>query len=86
MRWIGPFPQHYETVQLPTVTCKQTCLLRLNRRTPIDIDLPFSQGMWEDTKPVTINLCQGRNMLMFTCRAPNRGVSIKRSALTPIGK
>jgi hypothetical protein len=72
------------TANVATVARKQSCILRLNRRTLIDINLPFSLGMWEDTEPVTIDLREGRNTLMFTCRAPNRGVSIKEFALTPV--
>jgi hypothetical protein len=69
------------TAHVATVARRQSCILRLNRRTLIDINLPFSLGMWEDTEPVTIDLREGRNTLMFTCRAPNRGVSIKEFAL-----
>jgi len=50
----------------------------------LSIDLPFSLGMWEDTKPVTIDLREGRNTLMLTCRAPNRGVSLKHFKLKPV--
>ena len=67
-----------------TVARDQEFMLRLNRRTLIDFDLPTSWGMWEDTKPVEIELKEGRNTFMFTCAAPNRGVSIKHFTLTPV--
>ena len=67
-----------------TVGRKQELKLRLNRRTIIDFDLPFSLGMWKDTEPVEIVLREGRNSFMFTCAAPNRGVSIKHFTLTPV--
>lgn len=66
-----------------TVSPKQEIILRLNRRTLIDISLPYTKGMWEQSKPVTIDLKEGRNTLMFTCRAPNRGVTMKEIKLVP---
>ncbi|MDT8391217.1 MAG: hypothetical protein RRC34_11990 [Lentisphaeria bacterium] len=72
------------TARVATVAREQTSLIRLNRRTLIDLNLPFSLGMWQETAPVNIDLKEGRNTLMFTCKAPNRGVSIKAFKLTPI--
>jgi hypothetical protein len=74
------------TMRVATVGRDQACLLRLNRRTLIDVDLPFTLGDWQDTKPVEVELREGRNTLMFTCKTPNRGVSIKHLTLTPIAK
>lgn len=67
-----------------TVSPKQEIILRLNRRTLIDISLPYTKGMWDKSKPVTIDLKEGRNTLMFTCRAPNRGVTMKEIQLVPV--
>ena len=67
-----------------TVSPKQEIILRLNRRTLIDISLPYTKGMWDESKPVTIDLKEGRNTLMFTCRAPNRGVTMKEIQLVPV--
>lgn len=72
------------TAHVVTVARQQNMLMRLNRRTLLDIDLPFSLGMWEDTKPVTIDLREGRNTLMLTCKTPNRGVTLKHFKLTPV--
>lgn len=72
------------TAHVATVARRQTALLRLNRRTLIDIPLPFSLGMWQDTEPLEVELREGRNTLMLTCNAPNRGLSIKRLELRPI--
>lgn len=70
--------------QVATVSPKQLAILRLNRRTLVDMPLPYTKGMWEQSKPLTIELRKGRNTLMFTCRAPNRGVTIKQLRLTPV--
>ncbi|MDB4460871.1 hypothetical protein N9047_01615 [bacterium] len=67
-----------------TVSPKQEIILRLNRRTLVDISLPYTKGMWEQSKPVTIDLKEGRNTLMLTCRAPNRGVTMKAIQLVPV--
>jgi hypothetical protein len=82
-----PAAGEYElTARVATVSVNQQAILRLNRRTLVDIPLPYTKGMWEETEPVTIALKEGRNTLMFTCRAPNRGVSIKHFTLTPVGE
>jgi len=49
----------------------------------IDMPLPFTKGMWEASEPLAIDLKEGRNHIMFNCRAPNRGISIKGFELTP---
>jgi len=74
------------TARVVTVTVDRSFLLRLNRRTLVDIALPYTCGMWEDTKPVTIALKEGRNSLQFTCKCPNKGLTIKHFTLTPVGK
>ena len=72
------------TARVATVSPKQNVVLRLNRRTLIDVPLPYTKGMWENTKPIRIDLREGRNTLQLTCRAPNRGVSIKEFRLKPV--
>jgi hypothetical protein len=67
-----------------TLTVDRKFMLRLNRRTIIDIDLPYTKGMWEDTKPVVIELNEGRNSLQFTAPTPNKGFSIKQFKLKPV--
>jgi hypothetical protein len=46
--------------------------------------LPYTKGSWQRTEPEIIELREGRNTLQFTCRAPNRGVSIKEFQLKPV--
>ena len=81
----APKAGEYElTANVVTVARNQSCLLRLNRRTLIDLPLPFSLGKEQATKPVKLTLKKGRNTLMFTCKAPNRGVTIKQFVLKPV--
>ena len=83
----APAAGKYElTARVATVSVNQQAILRLNRRTLVDIPLPYTKGMWMDTEPVRIALKQGRNTLMFTARVPNKGVTIKHFKLTPVSK
>ncbi len=66
-----------------TVTVGRQFLLRVNRRTLVDVDIPYTKADWMDTEPVELDLKEGRNTLMFTLEAPNKGVSIKRFRLKP---
>ena len=80
-----PTAGQYElTANVVTVTLNGSCLLRLNRRTMVDVEVPYTLGKWEDTKPVTIDLKEGRNTLQFTVRPPNKGLTIKAFKLTPV--
>jgi len=72
------------TVRVATVSLKQIVIFRLNRRKFVNVTLPYTKGMWEVTKPTIVDLREGRNSLMLTCRAPNRGVSIKEFRLKPV--
>ncbi|MEM9108927.1 MAG: hypothetical protein AAGC72_02785 [Planctomycetota bacterium] len=58
-------------------------IYRINRRTLVETGLPYTKGMWEMSKPETIELREGRNSIMLTFRAPNRGVSLKEIRFTP---
>lgn len=80
-----PADGKYELVaRVATVSPRQEMILRLNRRTLVDIPLPYTKGMWEESEAVTIDLKEGRNTLIFTCRAPNRGVTMKELQLSPV--
>jgi hypothetical protein len=70
--------------RVATVAMNQGWLVRMNRAKPVNVDLPYTKGLWEETKSLTIELSEGRNTLSLTCRAPNRGVSIKEFTLTPM--
>jgi hypothetical protein len=72
------------TAKVVSVTIGCTFLLRVNRRSLYEIDVPLSIGEWVDTAPVTMNLKAGRNRLLFTCKSPNKGLSVKDFTLTPV--
>ena len=72
------------TATVATVSDKQSVIFRLNRRTLLNVMLPYTKGMWQQSEPETIELRKGRNSIMVTFRAPNRGVSIKAFQLKPV--
>ena len=72
------------SAKVVSVTIGRIFLIRLNRRTLFEIDIPFSMGDWVDTKPVTMDLKEGKNKLQFTCKAPNKGLTVRGFTLTPV--
>ena len=71
------------TAHVCSVTMDRKFLLRVNRRTLVDVDIPYTKADWMDTKPVELELKEGRNRISFTQYAPNKGVSIKYFTLKP---
>ena len=72
------------TAHVCTVTMDRQFLLRVNRRTLLDVDIPYTKADWMDTEPVELELNEGRNRISFTQRTPNKGISIKEFKLKPV--
>jgi len=72
------------TAHVCTVTVDRQCLLRVNRRTYVDVDIPYTKADWMDTEPVELELKEGRNQFQYTHKPPNKGVSIKHFTLKPV--
>jgi len=51
---------------------------------PVEIAVPYTIGMWQQTQPVEISLVNGKNVLHFTLQDGSRGVTIKDITLTPV--
>ena len=82
----APADGKYElTAEVCTVTMGREFMLRLNRRTLVNMALPYTKGNWGETKPVLIDLKKGSNSFQFAVRAPNKGLSIKKFKLKPVG-
>lgn len=82
----APADGKYElTAEVCTVTMGREFMLRLNRRTLVNIALPYTKGDWSETKPVLIDLKKGSNSFQFTVKSPNKGLSIKKFKLKPVG-
>jgi hypothetical protein len=52
----------------------------------VEIALPYTIGLWQQTDPVAVTLAKGKNVLTFTRNNPNYGVSIKEFVLAPAGR
>ena len=72
------------TAHVCTVTVDRQFLLRVNRRTLVDVDIPYTKADWMDTELVQLKMKEGRNRISFTQYAPNKGVSIKYFKLKPM--
>ena len=73
------------TARVVTPSWKQHLLLQVNSdKKQVDIALPFTVGMWENTEPVEITLEKGRNVLRFSRAAQVKGVTIKNFTLKPL--
>lgn len=80
----APAAGKYElSMKVCTVSKEYPVIVRLNRRTLVNLMLPYTKGAWQRTAPEVIELREGRNTIQFTYRAPNRGVSIKDFQLKP---
>ena len=83
----APADGRYElTAEVCTVTMGREFMLRLNRRTLVDIALPYTKGEWAETKPVTVDLKKGANSFQFTVKAPNKGLTIRKFKLKPVSE
>ena len=81
----APKAGKYQVVaKVATVSPGQTIIFRINRRTLVNVTLPYTLGLWDRSEPKTIELEEGRNSIMITSRAPNRGVSFKEFTFKPV--
>ncbi|TAE74237.1 MAG: hypothetical protein EAZ65_00875 [Verrucomicrobia bacterium] len=72
------------TARVATPSWKQNLKLVVNDKgPPIDLPLPFTLGLWENSESVEIDLVQGPNVLRFTREGNVKGVSIRDFTLTP---
>jgi len=72
------------TARVATPSWKQSLKLVVNGKgPPIDLPLPFTVGLWENSEAVEIELLQGPNVLSFTREGNVKGVSIRDFTLTP---
>jgi len=81
----APAEGKYElTAKVATVSPKMEAIVRVNRRLLLDMPLPYTKGMWQETEPIVMDLKEGRNSLMITFRAPNRGMTLKELQIKPV--
>ena len=71
-----------------TPSWKQHLFLKVNGGNATDIELPHTVGMWDTTKPMTIDLKKGSNTLTLSRKGVKqqvaiKGFSLKELTLTP---
>ncbi len=50
---------------------------------PVDAAIPFTVGVWQETRPIEITLAQGQNTVGIALPKESRGVSVKEFTLKP---
>ena len=55
-----------------------------SNKSPLELPVPYTIGMWQQTKPVEVTLERGHNTLYVELKDGSRGVSIKEFTLTPV--
>jgi hypothetical protein len=51
---------------------------------PVEAAVPYTVGMWRQSKPVEVVLVKGQNILQVAIKQGSRGVAIKEFTLTPV--
>lgn len=51
---------------------------------PVEIAVPYTIGMWQQTRPVEISLVKGQNVLNFAVQDGGRGVTLKDFTLSAV--
>jgi len=79
------------TMKLVTPSWKQKLKVSANGAEPIELELPFTVGMWGTTQPVEIELVKGRNVLTFSRlgvkqEVATKGFTLKQITLTPLSR
>jgi len=70
--------------QVVTVNYDQWLKVSANEGSEIAMPMPFTEGEWQNTKPVALTLRKGENTLRFWRDAPpQKGVAVKKFTLEP---
>lgn len=72
------------TARVATFTDGQKFQITANDAKPVtEAAVPFTVGVWQETKPVEITLAQGRNVLTIALPQDSRGVTVNEFTLKP---
>jgi hypothetical protein len=73
------------TARVATVQVGQKFLLSANDASrPVEIEVPYTLGMWQQTQPIEVSLTKGKNLLHFELKPDSRGVTIKDFTLKSV--
>ena len=53
-------------------------------KAPAEVAVPYTLGLWQQSKPVEVVLTKGQNVLQVALKEGSRGVAIKDFTLTPL--
>nr|MCU0782395.1 hypothetical protein [Akkermansiaceae bacterium] len=71
------------TARVATVQVDQKFRFVANDAAPVEIAVPYTIGMWDQTPPVKLTLTAGRNTIHLESLPGSRGVTIKDFTLAP---
>lgn len=82
----APQPGKYAlTARVVTLQTGQKFLFAANdAKQPQEVDVPYTVGLWQQTKPLEVSLVRGKNTLHFAVKEGSREVTIKDFTLTPM--
>ena len=73
------------TAMVATLQDGQMFVFRPNgSEQPLEVAVPYTVGLWQQTPPLEIQLASGRNTLGFTIRDGSRGVTVMEFTLKPL--
>ena len=76
--------QYTLSAQVVTVNYDQWLKVSTNKGSEVAMPMPFTEGEWQNSKPVTVTLVKGENTLRFWRDAPpQKGVAVKKFTLEP---
>ena len=78
--------QYALTAQVVTANYNQRINVSTgNAGSQVTIEMPFTEGNWQESKPITVTLKKGQNTLRFwRDQPPQYGMAIKTFTLTPV--
>lgn len=73
------------SIRVATAQMGQKFVLAVNNgKAPVEIPVPYTTGIWQQTPPVVFSLNSGKNSIDLSITDGSRGVSIKDLSLTPV--
>jgi formylglycine-generating enzyme required for sulfatase activity len=73
------------TAQVVTVNYDQWLKVSANEKADVAMPMPFTEGEWQDSKPVELTLQKGENTLrLWRDAPPQKGLAIKKFTLSPV--
>ncbi len=73
------------TARVATLQEGQKFLFAANdAKQPVELAVPYTVGLWQQTKPLEISLTKGQNAINFALKDGSRDVTVKDFTLTPV--